>query len=354
MRIFLYEFITGGGLLTVGGDGFPSSLLAEGSAMIRALAADLAALPAIEVTALRDGRLIGFELPSCRTIDVNTAAAEEEAFQRYAAEGDWSVVIAPETGGQLLKKCQLVETAGGRLLGPSIEIVRLAGHKQATAEHLARHGIPVPEGRLIESGQPWPTNFRYPAVAKPVGGVGSCGLRRIEHWRSEKSPPNETMRLEQFQPGLSASVAFLCGPTGRFALAPCRQRLSGDARFTYLGGSLPLEHSLAERATLLAERAVATLTNPLGYLGVDLVLGPDETGKDDVVIEINPRLTTSYVGLRASARENLAGAMLAIADGRTAELSFREEALEFDANGTVRTGQRQGVGSLFRATLSKD
>ena len=47
-----------------------------------------------------------------------------------------------------------------------------------------------------------------------------------------------------------------------------------------------------------------------GYVGVDVVLGND--GRD-WAIEINPRLTTSYVGLRALAGFNLAEAMLAVA-----------------------------------------
>ena len=76
--------------------------------------------------------------------------------------------------------------------------------------------------------------------------------------------------------------------------------------------------------------------DPVGYLGVDLVLGEAADGSDDVVIEINPRLTTSYVGLRALARENLAAAMLDVASGRTPRLSFADRQLEFDSDGTIR------------------
>ena len=55
----------------------------------------------------------------------------------------------------------------------------------------------------------------------------------------------------------------------------------------------------------------------VGYVGVDLVLGREPDGSEDVVIEINPRLTTSYVGLRAAARTNLAEAMWQVAQGET-------------------------------------
>ena len=47
-----------------------------------------------------------------------------------------------------------------------------------------------------------------------------------------------------------------------------------------------------------------------GFVGVDLILGADAEGREDLAIEINPRLTTSYVGLRALLHGNLAGLML--------------------------------------------
>lgn len=47
--------------------------------------------------------------------------------------------------------------------------------------------------------------------------------------------------------------------------------------------------------------------------GVDMVLGDE----GDFAIEINPRLTTSYVGLRSATDVNLAEAMVRIAEGGT-------------------------------------
>jgi hypothetical protein len=46
-------------------------------------------------------------------------------------------------------------------------------------------------------------------------------------------------------------------------------------------------------------------------------------------------MTTSYVGLRALARGNLAAAMLAIAEGRQVTLSWKAGPVQFDAAGNV-------------------
>src|SRR5262249_44772447 len=125
------------------------------------------------------------------------------------------------------------------------------------------------------------------------------------------------------------------------ALPACQQILSADGRFSYRGGKLPLEARFYRRARVLALAATAALPEPRGYLGVDLVLGEADDGSGDYVIDINPRLTTSYVGLRALARTNLAAAMLAVVGGRSPNLCFGAEQLEFTADGITADGTKK-------------
>ena len=84
-----------------------------------------------------------------------------------------------------------------------------------------------------------------------------------------------------------------------------------------------------------AARAVAALRDPTGYLGIDLILGAAADGSEDVVIEVNPRLTTSYIGLRAATDANLAGLMLTIAAGGYATATFRDRPMGFGVNDVV-------------------
>jgi predicted ATP-grasp superfamily ATP-dependent carboligase len=122
-------------------------------------------------------------------------------------------------------------------------------------------------------------------------------------------------------------------------LLPAAQRLCDDGRFRYLGGAVPLPADLSQRAVQAATRAIATIPDISGYVGVDLVLGLAEDGSEDAVIEINPRPTTSYVGLRALAEANLAEALLHIAMGDgIANLLWRKGMVSFDADGAVRFG----------------
>lgn len=314
--------------------------------MRAALTADLAAIDGVEVAGLPPRRF------------AHSPVERNAAFDELAAQADWTVVIAPEIGGALMERCQRVVQVGGRLLGGSLPTILLAGDKHATATHLAAAGVPVPLGVRHELGEPWPESFRYPAVWKPLDGAGSAGLRLIEHHdapvpvaerrsgRLEElcprstplspfAPPRHVLSRSDDRrcanaPGIAASGAFFCGPAGPLGLPPCRQHIG--EHFRYLGGSLPLEPPLAERARRLARRAVDTLPEPLGYIGVDLVLATEDEA-NDVVIEINPRLTTSYCGLRAACRDNLAAAMLAVAGGREFGVSFRAAPVAWKADG---------------------
>ncbi len=302
-----------------------------------ALAADLRETGSVEILSLDD------RLP------------KREAFQQAAGQADATIIIAPEFDEILANLHRWAAAAGARVLGCSQKTVELAAHKQHATEHLARHGLPVPQGLFLTPGRPLPRDFAYPAILKPVDGAGSLDIR----WISGPDdltvlPPHKTgWRLERFCPGIPASIAFLCGPNGAIALPACRQILAGVAAdeaspFAYRGGQLPLPPPLDRRARQLGQRVVASLDGPAyagntGWLGIDLVLGTDLDGADDVVIEINPRLTTSYLGLRRLARENLAAALLAVADGGPARLSFRTEPLQFAPDGRCLIGCEPGV-----------
>jgi predicted ATP-grasp superfamily ATP-dependent carboligase len=114
--------------------------------------------------------------------------------------------------------------------------------------------------------------------------------------------------------------------------------LSDDGRFHYLGGTLPLPSPLGMRAIKLGRRAVEAMPGLRGYVGVDLVLGDAADGSGDFAIEINPRLTTSYLGLRMLAQDNLAAAMLRVTLGHDiGKLRWRQEVIRFGVVGSLET-----------------
>src|SRR5262249_15172006 len=282
MTVFVYEHLCALGARDSDRLSLAPSLLVEGRAMRDAIVEDLRSVPA----------------------NVLTLDDEDEAeFRRLSGLADLSLVIAPETNGILEERCRWVEEEGGRLLGPTPDAVHLTGDKLMLASQLAKACIPTP--RTWQLGDQSANLF--PLVVKPRDGAGSqttylvrdrSELRRP----SDESPPTSEMIAQEFVTETPASVAFLISARGCTGLCPCAPHLSDDGCFHYRGGHAPLPEELADRATLLAFRAVRAVPELFGYVGVDLVLAAEP--RRDCVIEINPRLTTSYVGLRELARFN--------------------------------------------------
>ncbi len=334
MKIFVYEWTTGGGLVDAPGP-LPASLVREGSAMIGALASDLQRIAGCKVFALRDPRIVQLALGNCEIVDVLSRFEHDDEFGRLATDADATILIAPELDGILGKLARRVVAAGGRLMSPSPEFIRIAANKQRTCDALVAAGVPVPMGRVLESDEPLPGDFEYPAVVKPLDGAGSQDTYFVRS-RHDLAPAYAWQRrIERYVPGMAASVATLCGPNKTLGLTPCQQRISDDGHMRYLGGQLPIVAGLAVRASKLAERAIAALPQAIGYVGVDMVLGREADGSEDCVIEVNPRLTTSYVGLRAATRSNLAEAMLQISQGEPASVEYLDRGVEFDSSGNV-------------------
>jgi len=348
MRIFVYEHITGGGLIAgrqSGNDDALGRLLAEAKAMLLAVTADLRAAEGLKPTWLVDAALVDAEMTTHLEfidITVGTEVERAAAFDRLAAACDFTLLIAPETDGILAGLARRVVDVGGRLASPSAEFIAWASDKHQACETLREAGIKVPSGLKLGPDDRWPKHFLAPAVLKPIDGCGSTDVCRLSETRQDaRGESTQTWRLERFVPGQAASIALLRGAVGIFPLPACSQRIKDDGRFEYLGGTVPLANELDARARKLALAAAASMPDWTGYIGLDLVLGAADDGSEDYVIEVNPRLTTSYVGLRAISEPNLAQAMFDVVVGRVPKLAFRADAIEFDVAGSItRAGTR--------------
>jgi predicted ATP-grasp superfamily ATP-dependent carboligase len=330
MRIFVHEHVAGGGL---SGRPLPPTLAREGRAMLEAACADLAAIEGVEVWATLDARSEPFDAPrACRMHRVSERRDAAGLFDALSRAADGVLLIAPELDGDLLRLARRVLGAGGRLLGPEPGAIEAASDKLLLPRLLAAVG--VPSVRAAPYAGTAPEGFPLPAVVKPRRGAGSTGVVLLEGGAPMPPPERESI-ITELAPGLAASVLLILGPRRALALRACEQLLSADGRFSYLGGRLPLPPELEARARPLALAAARAVPGLLGFAGVDLVL--DVSGRpdpDDRVIEVNARLTTSYIGLRAHAASNLAAAWLAaVTGGEIPQPAWRAGVIEITAGG---------------------
>jgi predicted ATP-grasp superfamily ATP-dependent carboligase len=310
MKVLIHEWVTGGGL---SGRPLPRGWAAEGRAMRRALADDFQAVGGVEVVITLDPRFVR-EAGPWRPVPVRPGE-DEETLARLAAGCDLTVLIAPETGGLLEQRTRALERAGARGLGSTPEAVALTADKLRLAAHLKAEGVETPPAERFDPSRPRLPSFGFPAVIKPVDGAGSTDTFLVANLQGL---PTLTDReggwiVQPYQAGRAMSASFLVGVDGEVALLGVGWQTVEviDGRFEYRGGRL-----LALRELGLGEplRAVRDVGGLCGYIGVDFIdRGPD---LPPTVIEINPRLTTSFVGLqRLYPPGAIARAWLAAAQG---------------------------------------
>ena len=306
MNIFVFEFVTGGGYA---GKALPA-FLPDGEAMWQALVDDLGAIEGVNVLTMRDSRL---PLPAMGNIKIITTDARrfEADYQHCLALSDAVWLVAPEEGGILESLNRGILDADKRLLGCQPEAVRIAASKYATAQQLSDAGIPV----VPTFTSPFLMVTKGPVVAKPDEGAGCHDTLYFHNQAaSEAWVLDEGRTGFVFQPyfyGAQLSLSLLCHESGCQLLSVNTQHVRlEDGQLHFHGVTINAVPDPDGRYAELALHVVSAIPGLWGYVGIDLI----DTKDGPVVLEVNPRTTVSYAGLRAELGFNPAHQVLLLPD----------------------------------------
>ncbi len=311
MRLFAWEYVTAGGWRECG-----ASLIAEGSAMLHALVRDLALLPDVETIVARDPEVALGDLPA--TQEAVDAGDVWQSWRRIARDVDVVWPIAPETEGLLERAAILARDAGRPVLASDIATLATARSKRATARRLAECRVPAVACEPLDGPAP-PSAHGW--VVKPDDGAGSTDTyfaadrETLMDWRRRLKGRNFV--VQPFLPGPALSLSMLAQDGQAWLLACNTQRMRRDnGAFMYIGGVVGGAEALRPALEPIAAGVAAALPGLRGYIGVDLIDSPE----GPTVLEINPRLTASYVGLAESLDINPASLVLGLRAARLSDL----------------------------------
>jgi predicted ATP-grasp superfamily ATP-dependent carboligase len=199
----------------------------------------------------------------------------EETLAKISKECDAALVIAPdEFLGDLT---EMVEQNTANLGCPS-DSVRLCADKLECTLALWREKIPVPV--TAESGE-----YRGEYVIKPRFGCASEGIHR-----SRSGNLKDGFIATGFVEGEHLSVSVITGKT-QLSLTVNRQLIEIDHRISYKGGIVPYHCDRNSEIIDIAKKTAKVL-GCRGYTGIDIVLGDKP-----YVVDVNPRPTTSIIGI---------------------------------------------------------
>lgn len=286
---------------------------------------------------------------------IDCADAEQVAFDRHIDQSEATFVIAPETDGILRQRVQRVLDRDSVSLNCLPDTILLCGDKLTLANHLATNGIrTIPSWSAELQVEPW-GHVESSCVLKLRDGAGSVltfliPYRDSASWQHAanqflEAGAGDRAIIQPWISGQSLSVAGLCHESGNIDLFPIACQHLNPPSFQYLGGSIPARLSLRATAAIrdLVRATCRVVPGLRGYVGFDLIL-PDTNPETPVIVEINPRLTTSFIGYQQLCCDNLAARMLPMSGTcRTSDrqLSWKPGSIHFGADGTSRFESRQ-------------
>jgi predicted ATP-grasp superfamily ATP-dependent carboligase len=306
LKVFVCEFVTGGGLYR---EPLPASLLREGELMRNAVLQDLSQIENLNVTVTCDVRV---SIPlNVECVSIEPGQDVWSIWQDCMQDADLVWLVAPETDGILEKLALMAESLGKSILGCSSSAIKVAANKWDTYQLLKAFDISTP---ITFKYTNFPRGQSGPWVAKLIDGVACENSRYFDSedeligWMQDKQ---DSHIIQQYQLGTAASFSMLCY-SGKAVMLSCNQQKMDlqDGQFRYAGSVVNgmLEHLNAFQE--LATKIVTALPGLAGFVGVDLIADHDGDAWRYAVLEINPRLTTSYVGLHQACGLNPARLIL--------------------------------------------
>ncbi len=320
-KLFIFEFVSGGGYNQLD---IPSSLFCEGYAMLRTIAEDFKKL-GFQITTLLDKRISHLSRYLYSDI-VKLVKPKDDFLEKYiecVKESTSCFIIAPEFSKHLYNLTQIVKDYKKKILSVDLYGVWLGTSKLETYKYFIINKVNSPKSYKIPfKGSVIDMDFILQKfdqlgnsiIIKPEDGAGSEFIFHFEakdqilqfFERSKaKLDVARSYIVQEYIDGddLSISIINRTNPKNTGVMDPIIlsintqdvQNLDPNKDSLYLGGFTPVENYEVLRKKLEKILKSMDLTNFQGYFGLDFI---KKTDNSIYFIEINPRLTTSYIGIR--------------------------------------------------------
>ena len=235
----------------------------------------------------------GTVLPAGTAVKVNDF---DRSVEELSAQCDAALVLAPD---ELLGDLTEIVEGNTVNLGCPSGSVRLCADKLECTRILENEGIKVPATTV--SGEQNVFSHGDRVVLKPRWGCASEDTTLTRYSCATMIP--EGFVATRYIEGEHLSASLVVGDDTQspsvLPLTVNRQNISIGSKIQYNGGTVGVDTGRNQELFRVAKRSAEAL-GCQGYVGVDIVLADEPW-----VIDVNPRLTTSIIGISKVMEEEL-------------------------------------------------
>jgi len=322
-KIFIFEFVSGGGFCR---DNIPTSLFCEGFGMLRSIITDFKIL-GFEIHTMLDYRIC--YLSKFLQADIIRKVEKDRSyihiFKDLIKNSKYVFIIAPETSKILYLLTRIAKNHNRIILSTNLFGIKYGTSKIITYKAFKKTNLLTPKTyRIPFKRDSLDLNFilrkyrklKCPIVIKPEDGVGAESIHYFEKKTqisnffddfNTSTAKKRTYIIQEFIDGRALSLSLIGFPNlyiNPLILSINSQNINiKNKQSEYLGGYTPLKNykELIEKISIIIKKLRNLKIE--GYFGIDFI---KKSNQSINFIEINPRLTTSYIGLRNVLNFNIA------------------------------------------------
>ncbi|HIP84098.1 MAG TPA: ATP-grasp domain-containing protein [Methanothermococcus okinawensis] len=287
MNIFLFEYALGSN------EDVDPHILLEGKLMFNRLLKDFLDNNFNVITLIGENHIKYYKPRDNLKIYSHRGSEVTETFEEVLdrEEIDGALVIAPESDGILYTLTRSIEKRNILNLGSSSDGVKIGGNKYLTYKRIKD---------VVKTPKTLPPR-RY--IVKEIEGCGGSNQFIIQ----------EDHIIQEYIEGEPYSTSFIVGKK----LYPLSLNRQYYRERRYIGGEINVDHPLKEKMIEESMKALKEIEGLNGYVGVDILL----EGESIYILEVNPRITTSIVGIYTTPPIS----QLLVDNARGKDLSYKVE-----------------------------
>jgi len=290
-KILIYEYITGGGLIN---EELYSPLLIEAKKISDFIIDEFSSSEKYHVEYFCDHRIKPNK--KCKSIKITNESQLYD--KRVLSRFDLILPIMPEEDFKLYSYCEFLQLNNYPTLISDYKTIGITSDKYKFFEHCLTYNIPTIQTYLENVPD---SNNENIYIEKDRYGVGCSHVKKINGHSCDN---NSDYLYQPFIDGEHFSTCVVFGRKDFKILTINKQNIKYDSDNNIHLSSLKVNVKFDKFLCLyeIVMRIHYSLPSLYGYVGIDFILHENNI----LIVEINPRLTTSFTGIPHSIGINIA------------------------------------------------